>query len=50
MNWKIILAQTEDQYFYAKVYNQECALYGFNQHNLTNEHYYEQFGTNVYVG
>ena len=32
------------------MYNQECALYGFNHHNLTNEHYYEQFNDKVDVG
>ena len=34
---KTILAQTEDKYFYATVYNQNYALYGFNQHNFNNE-------------
>ena len=35
-----ILAYSKDQYLYAILYNQECALYGFNKHNLTNERYY----------
>ena len=30
--------------------NQECELYGFQEHNLTNEQYYEQFDKNTYVG
>ena len=34
---KTILAQTEDQYPYATVYEQECALYTFTQATLTNE-------------
>ena len=44
-----IFNQTADQYCYATVYNQECSLYGFLQHNLTNVHYYEQFNTKVDV-
>ena len=32
---KKILAQTKDHYWYATVYNQECAFYGFHQHKLT---------------
>ena len=46
---KKILSQTKYQYWYATVYDQECALYGFNQHNLINEQYYSQFNTNVGV-
>ena len=46
---KNILAQTKYQYLYATVYNQECALYGFNQHNLTNEQHYERLNTKVDV-
>ena len=34
---KTILVHTEDQYCYAAVYGQDCTLYRFNQHNLTNE-------------
>ena len=45
-----ILAETKDQYCYATVYDQECAFYGFNQQNLTNEQYYDQFNTRVDVG
>ena len=47
---KTILAQTEDQYCYVRVYNQVCSLYCLHQHNLTNEHYYEIFNTKVDVG
>ena len=32
------------------MYYQECALYGFQQHILTNEQYYEQFNSNFDVG
>ena len=32
------------------MYNPECALYGFNQHNLTNEQFYDRFNTKVDVG
>ena len=47
---KKILAQNEDPYFYTTVYNQEFALYWFNQHNLANEQYYERFNTKVDAG
>jgi hypothetical protein len=47
---KTILAQTEDQYPYATVYEQECALYSFNQNTLTNEQWYERFNTKIDVG
>ncbi len=46
---KTILAQTEDQYPPAIVYEQEVALYGFQQNNLTNQQYYERFNTKVDV-
>ena len=42
--------QTEHHYCYATLYNQECTLYGFHQHNLTNEQYYERLNTKVDVG
>ena len=32
------------------MYNKECALYVFQQHNLINEQYYEIFITKVGVG
>jgi hypothetical protein len=47
---KIILAQTEDQYPYATVYEQECSLYGFNQNVLSNNQWYDRFNTKVDVG
>jgi hypothetical protein len=47
---KTILAQTEDQYPYATVYEQECTLYSFNQNTLTNEQWYERFNTQIDVG
>jgi hypothetical protein len=47
---KTILAQTEDQYPYATVYEQECALYSFQQNALTNEQWYERFNTKIDVG
>ena len=43
-----ILDQTKDQYCYATMYDQECELHGFQQHNLTNKQYYERFNTKVY--
>ena len=45
-----ILAKTKDQYWYAPSYDQEYVIYGSNQHNLTNEQYYEKFNTKVDVG
>jgi hypothetical protein len=47
---KTILAQTEDQYPYATVYEQECTLYSFNQNTLSNEQWYERFNTRIDVG
>ena len=47
---KTILAQTEDQYPFATVYEQESALYSFNQNILTNEQWYERFNTKIDVG
>jgi hypothetical protein len=47
---KTILAQTEDQYPFATVYEQESALYSFTQNNLTNEQWYERFNTKIDVG
>jgi hypothetical protein len=38
---KTILAQTEDQYPYATVYEQECTLYSFSQNSLSNEQWYK---------
>ena len=47
---KTILGQTEDQYPFATVYEQECALYSFGQNQLTNEQWYERFNTKIDVG
>ena len=47
---KTIFAHIEDQYLYATLYDQDCALYGFHQQNLTNEQYYEIFNSKVGVG
>jgi hypothetical protein len=47
---KTILAQTEDQYPYATVYDQECTLYSFTQNSLTNEQWYKRFNTKIDVG
>ena len=44
---KTILAQTEDQYPYATVYEQELSIYGFQQNTLSNEQYYEKFNTKI---
>jgi hypothetical protein len=47
---KTILAQTEDQYPYATVYEQESTLYSFSQNTLSNQQWYEQFNTKIDVG
>ena len=47
---KTILAQTEDQYPFATVFDQELAFYTFRQENLTNPQWYERFNTKVDVG
>ena len=44
------MSQTKDQYFYATVYYQECALYGFNQQKFTTGHNYYCFNNYVNVG
>ena len=46
---KTILAQTEDQYPFATVYDQERAFYSFQQDNLTNAQWYERFNTKIDV-
>ena len=46
---KTILAQTEDQYPFATVYDQEMALYSFRQETMTNAQWYERFNTKVDV-
>ena len=42
---KTVLAQTEGQYPFAIVYEQNLSLYGFHQNNMTNDQWYEQFNT-----
>ena len=43
------MAQTEDKYPFATIYNQELALYTFNQGSMTNPQWYEPFNTNIDV-
>ena len=47
---KTMLAQSEDQYPFATVYKQECALFAFHQNYLNNKQCYEHFNTKVDVG
>jgi hypothetical protein len=48
---KTTLAQTEDQYPFATVYEQETAFYLFQQNcSLTNPQWYERFNTKIDVG
>jgi hypothetical protein len=47
---KTTLAQTEDQYPFATVYDQEQAFYAFRQDTLSNAQWYERFNTKVDVG
>jgi len=47
---KTILAQTEDQYPFATVYDQEHAFYSFRQETMTNAQWYERFNTRDDVG
>ena len=47
---KTILAQTEDQYPFATVYDQELAFYSFRQDAMNNAQWYERFNTRVDVG
>jgi len=46
---KTVLAQTEDQYPFATVYDQEHAFYSFRQETLTNPQWYEKFNTRIDV-
>ena len=46
---KMVLAQTEDQYPFAIVYEQELLIYGFLQNTMTNDQLYELFNTKVDV-
>ena len=48
---KTILAQTEDQYPFATVYDQELSFYSFRQaESMSNPQWYERFNTKVDVG
>ena len=47
---KTVLAQTEDHYPFAILYEQELSLYVFHQNLLTNDQWYEKFNTKVDVG
>jgi hypothetical protein len=46
---RTILAQTEDQYPFATVYDQELSFYSFRQETLSNPQWYERFNTKVDV-
>ena len=46
---KTLLAQTEDKYPFATIYNQELTLYTFHQGSMTNLQWYEPFNTNIDV-
>ena len=47
---KTILAQTEDQYPFATVYDQEFTFYLFRQETMSNPQWYERFNTKIDVG
>jgi hypothetical protein len=47
---KMTLAQTEDQYPFATVYDQELNFYSFRQETMSNPQWYEKFNTKVDVG
>ena len=47
---KTILSQTEDQYPFATVYDQELSFYSFRQETMSNPQWYERFNTKVDVG
>ena len=47
---KTILSQTEYQYPFDTVYEQEVAFYSFHQKHLTNNQWYERFNTKVDIG
>jgi hypothetical protein len=46
---RTVLAQTEDQYPFATVYDQEISFYLFRQNTLSNIQWYERFNTKVDV-
>ena len=45
-----VLGQTEDQYPFATVYNQELGFYTFRQYTLSNPQWYKRFNIKVDVG
>ena len=45
-----ILGQTEDQYPFETVYNQELGFYAFRRDNMSNPQWYERFNTKVDAG
>jgi hypothetical protein len=46
---RTVLAQTEDQYPFSTVYDQELSFYSFKQDTLSNPQWYERFNTKVDV-
>jgi hypothetical protein len=46
---RTVLVQTEDQYPFATVYDQELSFYSFKQDNLSNPQWYERFNNKVEV-
>jgi hypothetical protein len=46
---RTVLAQTEDQYPFATVYDQELSFYSSKQDNLSNPQWYERLNTKVDV-
>jgi hypothetical protein len=46
---RTVLAQTEDQYPFDTVYDQELSFYSFKHDNLSNPQWYERFNTKVEV-
>ena len=47
---KMVLAQTEDQFPFAIVYEQELSLYSYHQNTTTKGQWYERFNIKVDVG
>jgi hypothetical protein len=47
---KMMLAQMEDQYSFATVYDQELGFFSFWQETMSNSQLYEKFNTKVDVG
>ena len=47
---RVIIVQTEDQYPFATIYDQEQSLYSFRNENLTSTQWFKRFNTNIDVG